>query len=74
MSRKLSDYKIECFQEKIQNRLDSFPEIIEDGKFYAEMKRFIPSSVYDKSIGKEVFFLQDSLKELFTQLKKRIVF
>lgn len=72
VSRKLSDYKIERFQEKIQNRLDSFREIIEDGKFYAEMKRFIPSSVYETSIGKEGFslFLQDSLKDLFTQLKK----
>lgn len=74
VSRKLNDYKIENFERKIQNRIDSLPEIIADGKSYAEMKRFIPSSVYETSLGKEGFslFVYDSLRDLFIQLKNRL--
>jgi len=74
VSQKLTDYKIENFEQMIQNRIDSLPAIITDGRFYNEMKRFIPSAVYETSLGREGFssFLLDSLSDLLNQLKKEL--
>ncbi|WP_265556189.1 nucleotidyl transferase AbiEii/AbiGii toxin family protein [Serratia grimesii] len=72
--KKLDDYKIENFEEKLQARIDSLDEIIGDGRFHEEMKRFIPSHVYDTSLGREGFsqYLLDTLKSLLTQVKNEL--
>lgn len=72
VSQKLKDYKIDDFEKNLQARIDSLPNIITEDNFHNEMKRFIPSSVYETSLGKEGFssFLLDSLKDLLNQLRK----
>ncbi|WP_145515899.1 hypothetical protein [Yersinia aleksiciae] len=49
-------------------------EIISGGKFHEEMKRFIPSHVYEATLAKEGFsqFLLGTLTELLLQLKKEL--
>ncbi|WP_148244924.1 nucleotidyl transferase AbiEii/AbiGii toxin family protein [Enterobacter asburiae] len=74
VNQKIKDYKIDGFEKNILARVDSLPNIITEGNFYNEMKRFIPSSVYETSLGKEGFssFLLDSLKDLLNQLRKEL--
>ncbi|WP_337016110.1 nucleotidyl transferase AbiEii/AbiGii toxin family protein [Leclercia sp. AS011] len=74
VSQKLTDYKIENFAQMIQTRIDSLPAIIAEGHFYNEMKRFIPSAVYETSLGREGFasFLLDSLSDLLNQLRTEL--
>ncbi|HCM1915545.1 TPA: nucleotidyl transferase AbiEii/AbiGii toxin family protein [Salmonella enterica subsp. salamae serovar 28:r:e,n,z15] len=74
VSQKLKDYKIDDFEKNLRTRIDSLPNIITEGNFHNEMKRFIPSSVYETSLGKEGFssFLLDSLKDLLNQLRKEL--
>ncbi|ECC1504593.1 nucleotidyl transferase AbiEii/AbiGii toxin family protein [Salmonella enterica subsp. houtenae] len=74
VSQKLKDYKIDAFEKSLQARIDSLPNIIIEGNFHNEMKRFIPSSVYETSLEKEGFssFLLDSLKDLLNQLRKEL--
>lgn len=74
VNRKLLDYRIEDFREKLQTRVDSLPGIISGGGFHQEMKRFIPASVYETSLAKEGFslFLQDTLSELLLQLRREL--
>jgi len=71
VQQKLNDYKIDDFNQKLQTRIDSLPDIITEGRFHNEMKRFIPSSVYETSLGKTGFtsFLLDSLQDLLNQLR-----
>lgn len=71
VQQKLNDYKIDDFDQKLQTRIDSLPDIIAEGRFHNEMKRFIPSSVYETSLGKTGFtsFLLDSLQDLLNQLR-----
>lgn len=71
VQQKLNDYKIDDFDQKLQARIDSLPDIITEGRFHNEMKRFIPSSVYETSLGKTGFtsFLLDSLQDLLNQLR-----
>ncbi|MET3814335.1 nucleotidyl transferase AbiEii/AbiGii toxin family protein [Pantoea sp. UYEF8] len=70
--KKLQDYKIDDFENNLQTRINSLSDIITEGKFHSEMKRFIPSTVYETSLGKEGFssFLLDSLRGLMNQLRK----
>jgi predicted nucleotidyltransferase component of viral defense system len=72
ISQKINDYRIDNFEQNLQARIDSLADIIAEGKFHDEMKRFIPSAVYETSLGKEGFssFLLDSLRELLSQLKR----
>lgn len=72
--KKLDDYKIENFEGKLQSRIDSLEDIIGGGRFHEEMKRFIPSHVYDTSLGREGFsqYLLDTLKLLLTQVKNEL--
>ncbi|WP_159567281.1 nucleotidyl transferase AbiEii/AbiGii toxin family protein [Budvicia diplopodorum] len=74
VSKKLADYRIDNFSKKLQTRIDSLPTIISGGHFHQEMKRFIPAAVYETSLAKEGFslFLQDTLTELLTQLKREL--
>ncbi|UGB02715.1 nucleotidyl transferase AbiEii/AbiGii toxin family protein [Leclercia sp. G3L] len=74
VSQKLADYKIENFEQLIQFRIDSLPTIIAEGHFYNEMTRFIPSAVYETSLGREGFssFLLDSLSDLLNQLRTEL--
>ncbi|EIO1807482.1 nucleotidyl transferase AbiEii/AbiGii toxin family protein [Salmonella enterica] len=74
VSQKLKDYKIDAFEKSLQARIDSLPNIIIEDNFHNEMKRFIPSSVYETSLEKEGFssFLLDSLKDLLNQLRKEL--
>lgn len=72
VSQKINDYKIDHFEQKLHARIDSLPGIITEGIFHNEMKRFIPLSVYETSLGKEGFsaFLLDGLRDLLSQLRK----
>ncbi|WP_145520497.1 nucleotidyl transferase AbiEii/AbiGii toxin family protein [Yersinia mollaretii] len=74
VNKKLTDYKTDNFEEKLQARIDSLAEIISGGKFHEEMKRFIPSHVYEATLAKEGFsqFLLGTLTELLLQLKKEL--
>ncbi|MGR2856361.1 nucleotidyl transferase AbiEii/AbiGii toxin family protein [Erwinia sp. 1181_3] len=74
VNKKLLDYHIEDFCEKIQARVDSLPNIISGGDFHQEMKRFIPAPVYETSLAREGFslFLQATLTELLVQLKSEL--
>lgn len=74
VNRKLLDYRIEDFRQKLQTRVDSLPGIISGGDFHQEMKRFIPAPVYETSLAKEGFslFLQDTLTMMLLQLKKEL--
>lgn len=74
VNRKLRDYRIDDFRQKLQARVDSLPGIISGGDFHQEMKRFIPAPVYETSLAKEGFslFLQDTLSELLLQLRREL--
>ncbi|WP_333850771.1 nucleotidyl transferase AbiEii/AbiGii toxin family protein [Leclercia sp.] len=74
VSQKLKDYRIENFAQLIQARIESLPAIVAEGQFNNEMKRFIPSAVYETSLGREGFslFLLDSLSDLLNQLRTEL--
>ena len=72
---KLSDYQLlTTFTELLQARIDSIEPIIATGKFQAEMKRFIPAPVYNRTIGQPDFmvYLGNTLKDLLSDVRHNL--
>lgn len=41
IKQKVDDYRVENYKEKIQRRIDSLPDLIQNGKLSTELKRFL---------------------------------
>ncbi|OTA19653.1 hypothetical protein Xbed_02155 [Xenorhabdus beddingii] len=74
VKKKISDYQIDNFEDLLQSRVDSLDEIVSSGGFHNEMKRFIPTHVYERSIGQDGFssYLLTTLKRLLNSLKDEL--
>ena len=69
---KVSDYKIDNFADLLQRRIDSLNTIVNSKEFEDEMKRFISSSIYERTLAKENFriFVESTLTELLSNTLK----
>lgn len=67
---KLADYKIPDYQLMLESRIASLDEIVASAAFQNEMKRFLPTNVYNRTLGQVKFksFMLSSLKKLLTEL------
>lgn len=74
VARKVDDYSIDHYQEKLANMIDRLPEIVNGDQFQNEMKRFIPSSVIDRTLSKPKFvsFLTTEVTHLLKTLKQEL--
>ena len=52
---KIEDYRIEGFKQKLQERRDSLNTVIAGKAFFDEMKRFLPTPVFDRTLAQEKF-------------------
>ena len=66
--QKIHDYKIPGFSDMLALMITRLPEIIASEIFLAEMKRFIPTDVYDRTLGQEKF-VQYLITTLVAMLK-----
>lgn len=71
MQKKINDNRLNDFEQALEQRLSSVSGILVEGKLQTEMKRFIPTDVYDRTLGKEKFsdYLSSSLSKLLAKLK-----
>ncbi|MDX3773140.1 nucleotidyl transferase AbiEii/AbiGii toxin family protein [Chromatiaceae bacterium AAb-1] len=68
--KKIADYKIPDYKELLESRIKSLEAIVTSQAFHDEMKRFLPTNVYDRTLGQEKFkyFMIDTLKTLMNKL------
>lgn len=71
---KLADYKIPDYQFMLESRIASLDEIVASAAFQNEMKRFLPTNVYDRTLGQDKFksFMLNSLKKMLTELHMQL--
>lgn len=55
VSHKLNDYKITDFHSMLSTKIEQLPKIVVSQEFIQEMKRFIPTNVFDRTLGQEKF-------------------
>ncbi|MBR7889832.1 MULTISPECIES: nucleotidyl transferase AbiEii/AbiGii toxin family protein [Marinomonas] len=67
VKKKASDYKLEHFNKMLENFLERLPDIVSSEAFIAEMKRFLPTDVFDRTLAQDKFqvYLQNNLAKLF---------
>ncbi|WJV61894.1 nucleotidyl transferase AbiEii/AbiGii toxin family protein [Pectobacteriaceae bacterium C52] len=71
---KLADYKIPDYQQLLESRIASLDEIVASAAFHNEMKRFLPTNVYDRTLGQDKFksFMLGALKKMLTELHTQL--
>ncbi|KGK40906.1 hypothetical protein LH51_18770 [Nitrincola sp. A-D6] len=74
VSNKVADYKIPNYQWLLESRINSLETIVSSQAFHAEMKRFLPTPVYDRTMGQDKFksFMLSSLKSLMEELHNHL--
>lgn len=67
VKNKVSDYKLEHFNKMLENFLDRLPGIVSSEAFIAEMKRFLPTDVFARTLAQDKFqvYLRNTLTKLF---------
>ena len=75
VKNKVSDYKLEHFNKMLDNFLDRLPGIVSSEAFIAEMKRFLPTEVFDRTLAQDKFqvYLQNMLAKLFKTVSNELL-
>lgn len=75
VKNKVSDYKLEHFNKMLDNFLDRLPGIVSSETFIAEMKRFLPTDVFDRTLAQDKFqvYLQNTLAKLFKTVSNELL-
>jgi predicted nucleotidyltransferase component of viral defense system len=74
VKQKINDYKILAFNNLLSARVQSLPEIINDGKFSEEMRRFLPADVFNRTLATDKFnvYLTNTLTTLHDDLSRSL--
>ncbi|MEQ9920898.1 nucleotidyl transferase AbiEii/AbiGii toxin family protein [Pectobacterium brasiliense] len=72
--KKIQDYRIPNYDELLAQRIQSIDQVVGDGLFSAEMQRFLPQAVFDRTLGREAFsqYLSSELKALLSALQQAL--
>jgi len=70
VSKKIRDYQISDFKQMLEDRIASVHGIVDSKAFSDEMKRFLPTNVYDRTLGQQKFkaYLVTELTQLLEKL------
>jgi predicted nucleotidyltransferase component of viral defense system len=74
IKQKVNDYKIPEFDNLLNARIQSLPDIINDGKFSQEMRRFLPTDVFNRTLATDKFnvYLTNTLTKLHNELSRSL--
>ncbi len=72
--RKMEDYRLSGNADALDDMMERLPGIVAGVEFKNEMKRFLPSDIYDRTLGKKKFegFLTQTVVGLFKELKQML--
>lgn len=75
VKNKVSDYKLERFNKMLENFIERLPGIVSSEAFIAEMKRFLPTDVFDRTLAQDKFqvYLQTTLAKLFKTVSNELL-
>lgn len=70
--RKVEDYRWSGSTDALDDMMENLPGIVAGVEFKSEMKRFLPSDVYDRTLGRKKFegFLTQTVVGLLKEMKR----
>lgn len=74
VNNKVADYKIEQYDELLATLLEKLPELVTSEAFIEEMRRFLPTDVFDRTLALEKFqmYLKNTLVKLFKNVQDEL--
>ena len=71
VAKKTTDYHIDGYEDLLQHTINNLPKIVRSGEFKAEMRRFLPDDVWDRTFAKPEFsiFLTTTIGGLLSETK-----
>lgn len=74
VKHKINDYKLHDFQHLLEDLIIQLPTVVQSESLLSEMRRFLPSDVFERTLGKEKFqvYLTNTLTKLFTDVQQRL--
>lgn len=74
VNKKVADYKLEKYDELLANLLEKLPELVKSEAFIDEMRRFLPTGVFDRTLALEKFqmYLKNTLVKLFKSVQDEL--
>ena len=72
--RKMEDFRLSGSMEMLDDMMERLPGIVAGVEFQNEMKRFLPSDIYDRTLGRKKFerFLTQTVVGLFKELRQKL--
>jgi len=72
VAKKIDDYRLQNYRKLLVSRIDGLEEVINDGKFGSEMRRFVPVDVYERTLGKPKYLkhVELTLSEMLQRLQR----
>lgn len=72
--QKMEDYRLSGGAEMLDDMMERLPNIVAGADFKNEMRRFLPSDVYDRTLGRKKFggFLTQTVVGLLKELKQEL--
>lgn len=73
--RKINDYRISNYLDKLEVMLQRLPEIVHGETFKNEMMRFIPEEVRERTLGKDKFydFLEAEIRGILAEVRSGLL-
>ena len=74
VEQKVDDYRLLNYPDMLDSIIARSPTIVAGTAFKDEMKRFLPTDVYDRTLDKEKFegFLISSITGLYKELRQKL--
>ncbi|WP_237738524.1 hypothetical protein [Idiomarina xiamenensis] len=70
----LDDYRLDNYHEMLSDLILKLPTIIADKSFQSEMQRFLPTTVFERTLANEKFqiYLKSTLSGLFNDVADKL--
>lgn len=74
VKQKLEDYKLTDYVTMLDDLIQRLPQLVYSDNFVNEMRRFLPTDVFDRTLGKSKFqdYLSNTLVKLFTEVRRSL--
>ena len=72
---KIADYKLDAYEVMLSGLIERLPALVSSGEFISEMKRFLPTDVFERTLAKEKFkiYLSNTLLILFRSVESQLL-
>lgn len=74
IEKKIDDYRLKNYELMLKTMIEKIPGIVTGKKFRSEMQRFLPTDIYDRTLGKDKFegFLINTVTTLLTEVSQHL--